>query len=318
MKYKNIVPAAIVSSALMASVPNVANAVEYQLSGMACDSVFAGGVSEKTQGLENRLTTQDVWVACPVMKFGESDDFRAQVNLLNNSNFIEDVTCHFRERKGGKEVRSSAGSVRIPANSYSEDMFWEGRLNTNTHANIMCKLPTGVAIESLSFSSESSGDGGSGSPTNTNVAAKACETAPSGYYGSSSDKVEFKNGLVANNYNGHSWSSSDPATVFRTRDNTWHVITDTDTENSEVFKLDVVREPTSCMEPEYGAPQKIRTLNSGEKVLVFSDIEITVGPSCTINTNSKLLIYGTDWGSNYWLLDIKTADNCRIKDWREL
>lgn len=316
MKYKNIVPAAIVSSALMASVPNLASAVEYQLSGMACDSVFAGGVSEKTQGLENRLTTQDVWVACPVIKFGQSDDFRAQVNLLNNSRFNEEVTCHFRERKGGKEVRSSAGSVRIPANGYSENMFWEGRLNANTHANIMCKLPTGVAIESLSFSSESSDGGSSGSPTNTSVAAKACETAPNGSYYSYSDTVEFKNGLVANNYNGHSWSSSDPATVFRTRADEWYVITDTDASWGEVFRLDVVREPTSCMEPEYYAPSRVRSLSSGEKVLVFSDVEITVGAGCTISTNSKVLVYAADYEN--WLIDIKTAETCRVKDWREL
>jgi hypothetical protein len=123
--------------------------------------------------------------------------------------------------------------------------------------------------------------------------------------------------MVINNYNGHDWDSYDPATVFRTRDNTWYVITDTDTSDSEVFKLDVVREPTSCMEPEYGAPQKIRTLNSGEKVLVFSELEITVGPGCTINTNSKLLTYTTDYSYD-WLVDIKTADDCRVKDWREL
>ena len=70
----------------------------------------------------------------------------------------------------------------------------------------------------------------------SDVEARACLTAPSGTFSSSSQTVDFRNGLSANNYNGHrTGTSSDETTVFQTSAGAWHVITDTDTARQRGF-----------------------------------------------------------------------------------
>lgn len=322
MKIKNVIPALITSSALLTVAPNVVATMSYQVSGMICDAVKGSGVTEKSQGLESGRTANEVSVACPVIKFGKTDEFRVQVNLLNNSNFIEDVDCQLRERKGGKQVRSSSGSVRLRANSYSEDMFWEGTLGADTHANIICSLPTGTAIESLTYSVEqasggSSGDTGSNSGASSDsVAARACVTTPEINFGTTDKEVEFRNGMIINNYNGKYWRGGDETIVFRTRSNNWYVITEHGSPDSDVFELDVVKRPKSCMEPPTATPERVRTNASGDKVLVFRDGEITVKSSCALTTKSKLVAYNSNYEHTY-VIDVKTANSCRVKELKE-
>ena len=310
---KNIFAPALITAGLMMISPLSAKAVSYQVSGVMCDSVNNSGTYDRSQGIENTKASGDVWVSCPVINFGGADEMRTQVNLLNNSNLDAEVSCWFRERKHGSILNSSKGAVEVEGNSFSEEMFWEGQLDIDTHANIDCKLPPGMTIESLSFSAL----GGDGSGPGSDVEARACLTAPSGTFSSSSQTVDFRNGLSANNYNGHYWRSSDETTVFQTSAGAWHVITDTDTPDSEVFQLDVRSEPNSCMEPSYGRPEGIATDRSGNKVLEFTDIEITVGSGCDMDASSRLLVYQTDY-QYQWLIDINTAETCRVKSFEEL
>jgi hypothetical protein len=310
---KNIFAPALITAGLMMISPLSANAVSYQVSGMMCDSSFGGGINERSSGLENRKASGKVWVSCPVIKFGSSEDSRVQVNLMNNSNQDVQVSCDLREFDRGREISRSKGTVSIDGNQFSDEMFWEGGLDEDTHANVVCNLPPGTAIESLSFSTNGKG---SSSPDST-ADARACITAPSGSFSSSSHTVDFRNGLSANNYNGHSWRSSDETTVFQNSAGEWYAITDTDTSDSEVFQLDVRSEPSSCMEPNYGRPEGISTDRSGDKVLEFKEVEITVGSGCEMDASSRLLVYQTDYQYD-WLVDINTAETCRVKSFEEL
>ena len=310
---KNMFAPALITAGLMMISPLSANAVSYQVSGMMCDSSFGGGINERSSGLENRKASGKVWVSCPVIKFGSSEDSRVQVNLMNNSNQDVKVSCDLREFDRGREVNRSRGTVSIDGNQFSDEMFWEGGFDEDTHANVVCNLPPGTAIESLSFSTKGKG---SSSP-DSSADARACITAPTGSFYSSSQTVDFRNGLSANNYNGHSWGSSDETTVFQTSAGVWHVITDTDTPDSEVFQLDVRSEPDSCMEPSYGIPEGVSADRSGDKVLEFTDLEVTVGSGCDMDTGSKLLAYQTDY-SYEWLVDINNAETCRVKSFEEL
>jgi hypothetical protein len=310
---KNIFAPALIAAGLMMISPLSANAVSYQVSGMMCDSSFGDDTNARRSGLENNMSSKQIWVSCPVIKFGSSEDSRVQVNLLNNSNRDASVKCILSEHYRGRPVSESEGTVRVRRNSFSDDMFWEGGFDEKTHANVICKLPPGTAIESLSFST----DGKGSSSPDSSADARACVTAPSGSFSSSSQTVDFRNGLSANNYNGHSWRSSDETTVFQSSAGEWYAITDTDTSDSKVFQLDVRSEPSSCMEPNYGRPEGISTDRSGDKVLEFKEVEITVGSGCDMDARSRLLVYQTDYQYD-WLVDINTAETCRVKSFEEL
>ena len=145
--------------------PLSANAVSYQVSGMMCDSSFGDDTNARRSGLENNMSSKSIWVSCPVIKFGSSEDSRVQVNLLNNSNRDASVKCILSEHYRGRSVSESEGTVRVRRNGFSDDMFWEGGFDEKTHANVICKLPPGTAIESLSFSSEGGDSSGAPAPS---------------------------------------------------------------------------------------------------------------------------------------------------------
>ena len=310
---KNIFAPALITAGLMMISPFSANAVSYQVSGVMCDTVNNSGTYDRSHGIENIKAAGDVWVNCPVINFGGAEEMRTQINLLNNSNLDAEVSCWFRERKHGSILNSSKGAVDVEGNSFSEEMFWEGQLDADTHANIDCRLPPGMTIESLSFSAL----GGGSSDPGSNVEARACITAPSATFPSNSQTVDFRNGLSANNYNGHRWYSSDETTVFQTSAGKWYVITDTDTGDSDVFQLEVLSEPNSCMEPNYGRMEGFSTDRAGNKVLEFDELEITVGSGCDMDVGSKLLVYQTDYSYD-WLVDVNNAETCRVKSFEEL
>ena len=96
------------------------------------------------------------------------------------------------------------------------------------------------------------------------------------------------------------------------------MITDTDTPDSEVFQLDVRSEPDSCMEPSYGRPEGVSTDRSGDKVLEFTDLEVTVGSGCDMDAGSKTFGSTRLITSYQWLVDINTAETCRVKSFEEL
>ena len=149
---KNIFAPALITAGLMMISPLSANAVSYQVSGMMCDSSFGGGINDEVVALENRKHPGKVWVSCPVIKFGSSEDSRVQVNLMNNVESGRESKLDLREFDRGREVNRSKGTVSIDGNQFSDEMFWEGGFDEDTHANVVCNLPPGTAIESLSFS----------------------------------------------------------------------------------------------------------------------------------------------------------------------
>ena len=101
---KNIFAPALITAGLLMISPLSANAVSYQVSGMMCDSSFGDDTNARRSGLENNMSSKSIWVSCPVIKFGSSEDSRVQVNLLNNSNRDASVKCilseHYRGRSG--------------------------------------------------------------------------------------------------------------------------------------------------------------------------------------------------------------------------
>ena len=162
---KNIFAPALITAGLLMISPLSANAVSYQVSGMMCDSSFGDDTNARRSGLENNMSSKSIWVSCPVIKFGSSEDSRVQVNLLNNSNRDASVKCILSEHYRGRSVSESEGTVRVRRNGFSDDMFWEGGFDEKTHANVICKLPPGTAIESLSFSSEGGDSSGAPAPS---------------------------------------------------------------------------------------------------------------------------------------------------------
>ena len=303
---KNIFAPALITAGLMMISPLSANAVSYQVSGMMCDSSFGGGINERSSGLENRKASGKVWVSCPVIKFGSSVDSRVQVNLMNKSNQDVKVSCDLREFDRGREINRSKGTVSIDGNQFSDEMFWEGGFDEDTHANVVCNLPPGTAIESLSFSSE--GGDSSGTPT-PDFEVRACVTSTDTYYNSSQERVYMKNGMVVNNYAGNTWSSNDEHLTFQTTGGDWYSIVD----GGSLRRLDVISEPASCFEPDANdleSPDRVEIVGSYKYVYVTGGY-VVVDDACTVNTNSVLAVRGS---YTKYIVDLTTAADCEVKD----
>ena len=301
----NIFAPALITAGLMMISPLSANAVSYQVSGVMCDSVNNSGTYDRSQGIENTKASGDVWVSCPVINFGGAEEMRTQVNLLNNSNLDAEVSCYFRERKHGDVLNSSKGVVDIEGNGFSEEMFWEGQLDADTHANIDCKLPPGMTIESLSFSALGTDSSGPGS----NAEVRTCVTSPSRYYYTDEARVYMKNGMVVNNYAGDAWSSGEEHLTFLTTGGDWYSIVD----EGRLRRLDVVSEPSSCFAPDANdleSPDRIEIVGSSKYVYVTGGY-VVVDDACPVNTNSVLAVRGS---YTKWIVDLTTAADCKIKD----
>ena len=173
---------------------------------------------------------------------------------------------------------------------------------------------------SQSFKTEgitkSSGGISGGTPPPTNAEVYACVTSPDGYYSSSSNVVRMKNGLETNNFAGDSWSSSDEHVVFETLSGRWYTIKN----DEEMFQLDVLAEPTSCFDYNYGLVREVKAKSSGNKALVFSGGEITVSSSCPIGLDSKVGAYGTSdiiYGDRLYIVDLLYAQTCKVESYEE-
>jgi hypothetical protein len=256
--------------------------------------------------LKNIKAAGKAWVSCPVIKFGAATDSRVQVNLINKTVQDVEVTCHLRERLRGKEVDFSVGTVEIAGNQFSDAMFWEGALGENTHANIVCQLPPGTAIESLSFSS--GGDDSTGAPT-PDAEVRACVTSPDKYYYSNEARVYMKNGMAVNNYAGDAWPSNYEHLTFQTTGGNWYSIVN----GLALRRLDVVSEPSSCFEPDANdleSPDRIEIVGSSKYVYVTGGY-VVVDDACPVNTNSVLAVRGD---RTKYIVDLTTAADCEVKD----
>ena len=220
----------------------------FSMSGSACHAITPAQADQlewRTTGIKNMSLGSAYWVQCPVLKFGDAETFSVRVNFTNESNQSVDVDCNIREYKQGKKVNGSPGSVTIPPNSFSSEMVWSGGFQVDSHVNIACLLPAQVSVESVQSQSSSGSGGGGGSSGNAGL-VRACITSPSQTAFSSDITVFMRNGMHLNNYDGRYWSTGDSHLTFETQEGRWHTV-----ENEEdFFRLDVVREPDSCFEPD--------------------------------------------------------------------
>ena len=139
----------------------------YIVSGIACHAITpnqAKFMEWRETGLVNQDTARDLFVVCPIMKFGDAEDFSVTIGLSNETNEDVDVSCTIREYIDGDRVaRKTSPEITVPADSFSSEMVFSGGFQTDSHANVVCQLPNGIAIESVRSSTEVPPDNGGGS-----------------------------------------------------------------------------------------------------------------------------------------------------------
>jgi hypothetical protein len=273
---KNMFASALITAGLMMISPLSANAVSYQVSGMMCDSSFGDDTNARRSGLENNMSSKSIWVSCPVIKFGSSEDSRIQVNLLNNSNKDASVKCILNERYQGRPVSESEGTIRVRRNGFSDDMFWEGGFDEQTHANVICKLPPGTAIESLSFSTSLSIDDGNGPFQEV----QACQTYAKE---SANPGVRFANGAVIENARGDTYYGPgglfDPTQVilFKANNGDWYEL-----QSDGVKRVSLLVEPITCFAPDMHTIEQIipNEEDSGSEYVLSGGKTVSYSQSC--------------------------------------
>lgn len=142
----------------------------------------------------------------------------------------------------------------------------------------------------------------------------ACVTSPTENHSSSDVTVTMKNGLVLNNYSGRYWRDGTQHTVFKSTIGRWYTIEEDDAYGSEMYRLDVITEPTSCFEADYATVTDRKVNSKGQRVLVFGeDGEIAVRGGCEIDTNSPVTYYEADrFSDDVRLVDLQTAESCDV------
>ena len=75
----------------------------------------------------------------------------------------------------------------------------------------------------------------------------ACVTSPVRTYDSTETLISMRNGTELNNYDGRHWSSNDSHIIFLANSGKWQTLQD----KSALYLVDVMREPDSCIEPDY-------------------------------------------------------------------
>jgi len=172
----------------------VASGQTYIVSGTACHAITpnqAKFMEWRETGLVNQDTARDLFVVCPIMKFGDAEDFSVTIGLYNETNEDVDVSCTIREYLDGDRVdRQTSPDITVPADSFSSDMVFSGGFQTDTHANVVCQLPNGIAIESVRSSTEVPPDNGGGG---------------SGEVVTPVDPISYRNDFEADDLNG--WSA---------------------------------------------------------------------------------------------------------------
>jgi hypothetical protein len=154
-------------------------------------------------------------------------------------------------------------------------------------------------------------DSGSNNGGGTSWELYACITSPAYYAASYDSQVEMKNGLIARNNEGRSWSTSDQHLVFKTESGRWYTIE----EESALFRLDIISEPTSCFEyTDTGFIIDVEPRSSG-KALVASDGELLVSNSCRVTGNSPITYYDEGFlTEELYVVSLKTGASCRVLD----
>ena len=137
----------------------------------------------------------------------------------------------------------------------------------------------------------------------------ACVTSPDAFYSSSDDLVRMKNGLELNNYDGRYWSTDDSHLVFETTSGNWYTIEN----EQELYRLDVIAEPTSCFAYDYGLVIDTYPIDSEHKALVLEGGKIAVRSSCYMSVGTKLAAYQENFLTAY-VVDLKTAQQCEALD----
>lgn len=148
----------------------------------------------------------------------------------------------------------------------------------------------------------------------------ACVTTPvSGTGGSGSPVVQMRNGAELNNYDGRSYSSS-TYIIFQTKDGRWYAFRDNLW--SEVKRIDLIREPDSCFEPDFYFVDSIaeeEVIQSGRDVEVLrfglsNGDTLFIDPdraACNISAVQKRapIVY-KEYAEYGRLVDFDTAESC--------
>ena len=241
-------------------------------------------------------------------------------NLTPGEHTIEVVAF---DNNGDWNVASATFTAERFSTEYIGDSS-DVNLNTAVDISLLDQhtiLVTGASFESKawdftlkwdqasqSFKTEgilpSSGGSAGGAPPPVQEDVYACITSPDKSYDPYDDVIRMRNGLEANNYKGDYWFASDEYMVFETASGKWYTIK----EESELIRLDVLAEPTSCFEAEYITVRNTGTDNAGKKLLIFDEGEITVNNSCPISSGDKLSGY-RDYSGAY-LVDLLSARQC--------
>lgn len=161
---------------------------------------------------------------------------------------------------------------------------------------------------------------GSGSSAGGSFQLYACITSPSSTAWSDDELVYFKNGLVVRNNQGWTWSSGVEHTVFKTELGRWYSIID----SKELERLDVVEEPDSCFEADDAYVVDTYDL-LGDEILQIANtsdgnpkLEVKVSPSCGLEVGTPVWFYESGYPVVSWIVSLRTAESCRIKDYLEL
>ena len=161
---------------------------------------------------------------------------------------------------------------------------------------------------------------GSGSGSGSSFQVYACLTSPSETGRTSDELVYFKNGLVVRNNQGAFWSTSDEHIVFKTETSRWYSIIN----QEEKERLDVVEEPESCFEADYGEVVGVRN-RQGEKVLSLAgspggtaELEAVVSSTCDFVVGTPWQAYENGFPARSYVVSLRTADSCRVTEVIEL
>ena len=266
---------------------------------------------------------QDVGDALPHYPDSDYSGYSMAFNYKNLSEGRHELTIRAIDRIGNYNETSSYfftekfNSSFIAEGNQVDLSTADGIYQLDQHSLLM----SGVSIEgdqwdvtlswdgaSQGFAITQIGPAGSGEAPTSDV--YACLTSPAMTYWSSDSEVVMKNGLELNNVTGRHWSSSDEHMVFKTSAGKWHTIE----EQSELYRLDVTKEPDTCFEYEYSTVTDSHNNSQGQKVLIIGDEgEIVVRGGCSIDTGSPLAWY-EDWPSPAHLVDLLTAESCEVLD----
>ena len=276
--------------------------------GSACHSITPSQATKfewRTEGIKNGDTRNNWWVNCPIQRPTGTNELEVSLRVFNGGNSTVSFECNFREMFEGGRLQGSPVSANIGPNT-AETLSWVmSPREAKSVVNAACRLPNGLQIEAILAGYAGSGSGGS-SGNRSDV--YACITSPDEYYVSSENTVTMKNGMQVNNYDGRSWGSDDSHLVFKTVSGKWYTLE----EKNEIYRLDVISEPTSCFVPDfYEVIDKYAGGDYGY-ILETTGGNAQIEEGCGINVGAQVYSFVAKYTSQYYLLDLLTNTNCKI------